>query len=119
MKPSMSKQEREWIFFAEDIHKCCQKIIEYTAAHTFESFVKDAKTIDAVIRNLEVIGEAAKHIPQKIKLKYNKVEWAKITGFRNFLIHDYFGIEYNIVWDSAVNRIPKLIQEIESILNEK
>ncbi len=70
----MSKIEREWIMFADDIQECCQKIIEYTSAHTFDTFINDKKTVDAVLRNFEVIGEAVNHIPQRIKLKYNRIQ---------------------------------------------
>ena len=115
----MSKKEREWTFFVKDIDQCCRRIIKYTAPHTYESFIEDDQAVDAVIRNLEVIGEAVKHIPERIKLKYNKIEWTQISRFRNFLIHDYFGINYHIVWDSATQRIPELLKEIEPILNER
>jgi uncharacterized protein with HEPN domain len=69
--------------------------------------------IDAIIRNFEVIGEASKNIPKKIRDKYPDVEWKEATGFRNVLIHNYFGIDVEAVWDTLHNNIPKLKFHVE------
>lgn len=71
----------------------------------------------ACVRSLEIIGEATKNIPQDFKLKYNTVEWRAMAGMRDKLIHDYLGVDYIIVWDVIVNKIPILQEIIESILN--
>ena len=71
----------------------------------------------AVVRSLEVIGEAAKKIPADFKLKWNSIEWKNMTGMRDRLIHDYIGINYSIVWDVIKNKIPKLHEQIQEVLN--
>jgi uncharacterized protein with HEPN domain len=75
-----------------DMVECCANIFEYTSGLTIQDFTGDKKTRDAVIRNFEVLGEAAKRIPEEIRLANNQIEWRKIGDFRNVLIHEYFGI---------------------------
>ncbi|WKN45756.1 HepT-like ribonuclease domain-containing protein [Tunicatimonas pelagia] len=79
-------------------------------------FLEDETLKRAVVRSLEIIGEATKKIPADIKLKWNKIEWKNMAGMRDRLIHDYMGINYSIVWDVATNKIPSLHSQIESIL---
>jgi len=102
----------------EDILDSCRKILEYTEGITFEEFESDSKTIDAVIRNFEIIGEAAKLLPDDIKEKYTEVEWHRIRGFRNRIIHDYFGVDLQIIWKITHEQIPDLISGIIHILND-
>ena len=102
----------------EDILDSCRKILEYTEGITFEEFESDSKTIDAVIRNFEIIGEAAKLLPDDIKEKYTEVEWHRIRGFRNRIIHDYFGVDLQIIWKITHEQIPGLISGITHILND-
>ncbi|MGC9101445.1 MAG: DUF86 domain-containing protein, partial [Caldisericum sp.] len=92
----MSK--RNWKLFLVDVLESIEKIENYTSEISFEEFIKDEKTKDAVVRNIEIIGEAVKHIPEEIKEKYNQIPWKKITGMRNRLIHGYFVVDYTIVW---------------------
>jgi len=86
----MSK--RQPALLVEDIVESGQKILSYTKDLTFEQFKTDNKTINAVIRNFEIIGEAANRLPEVFKMKYPEIEWNRIRGFRNRIIHDYFGI---------------------------
>jgi len=102
----------------EDILDSCHKILEYTEGITFEEFESDSKTVDAVIRNFEIIGEAAKLLPDDIKEKYTEVEWHRIRGFRNRIIHDYFGVDLQIIWKITHEQIPGLISGITHILND-
>src|SRR4051794_8117194 len=92
----MSK--RATTLLIDDILESANKITEYTQDLTFEQFSNDTKTIDAVIRNFEIIGEAAIRLPQDFKDKYNFIDWYRIIGFRNRIVHGYFGIDYSIVW---------------------
>ena len=102
----MSEKERDYLLFLEDILNAIEKIEIYITELSFEKFCANSMVVDAVIRNFEVIGEAAKNVPEKIKKKYPDVEWKEATGFRNVLIHDYFGIDLEAVWDTIRNNIP-------------
>ena len=90
--------EREDIFLLEDIIDSCNKIEKYVKDLTFDDFISDDKTIDAVIRNFEIIGEAANNLSDDIHNKYTNISWRQIIGFRNRLIHNYFGVDYQIIW---------------------
>src|SRR5690606_40538579 len=81
-----------------DILDSAQKILDYTRDLSFENFITDSKTIDAVIRNFEIIGEAANRLPEEFKEKYPSIDWHRIRNFRNRIVHDYFGIDFSIVW---------------------
>lgn len=85
---------------------------------TFESYEADSKTKDAVERNFEIIGEAASRIPDDFKKFHPGVEWRIIKDFRNFIIHEYFGINNQIVWDTIQFRLPELLQEISNLISE-
>lgn len=94
----MSKKKREWVLFIHDIEDCINKILNYTNNLTFDNFSKDEKTIDAVVRNLEVIGETVKNIPKNKRDFYNHINWRNISELRDVLIHDYFVIDLDIIW---------------------
>ncbi|MBP7850926.1 MAG: DUF86 domain-containing protein [Lentimicrobiaceae bacterium] len=93
-----------------------KRIAEYIEGLLFDRFKKDYKTVDAVIRNFEIIGEAAKNIPVEIKDKYPEVPWAEMYLLRNKVSHEYFGIDYEIIWDVALNYLPENQKQIEGIL---
>jgi uncharacterized protein with HEPN domain len=94
-------------------------IREYTDNMTYEALLSDRMRLDAVVRNLEVIGEAAGKIPQNIRKKYALIEWRKIADLRNILAHEYFGIDYEILWNIITDKLPALRQGIQLILEEK
>jgi uncharacterized protein with HEPN domain len=81
-----------------DMIECCEKIMDYVKGKDYNTFLSDRKTIDAVIRNFEVLGEAANYISEETKLLNQLIEWRKIADFRNILIHNYFGINYETMW---------------------
>ncbi len=114
----MSKR-RDYILFIEDILTCIEKIERYTSKASFEEFCGNDMAIDAVIRNFEIIGEAVKKIPEKIKKKYAYVEWKEAAGFRDVLIHDYFGIDLEAVWDTLRNNIPSFKEQIAKVLKSE
>ncbi len=99
----------------EDILESCEKILNYTEDLSFDEFTNDSKTIDAVIRNFEIIGEASNRLPDDFKEKNVTVDWHKIRGFRNRIVHDYFGIDFSIVWEIIQNFLIDLIEKIKSI----
>jgi uncharacterized protein with HEPN domain len=103
---------RDFEVYLEDILQAIGKIRIYTAGLTRDEFSQDDKTIDAVIRNLEIIGEAAKMIPESLRTKYPNIEWKKIAGLRDILAHQYFGIDLDIVWDILQNKLPDLERQL-------
>jgi uncharacterized protein with HEPN domain len=90
-------QSRNWIFRLHDIIKSAEKILSHTNNLSFETFSEDEWTLDAVVRNFTIIGEAAKNIPEEVKLKYPVIPWLDISDMRNILVHQYFGIDVSIV----------------------
>jgi len=100
----------------EDIIESCHKIMDYTKDISFEQFLSDPKTIDAVVRNFEIIGEAANRLPEEFKDLYQEIDWHRIRGFRNRIVHDYFGIDYSIVWQVKENYLPQLMINLEKLV---
>ena len=89
----MSKAERDFLLFLEDMVESIERIEKYTKGMTLKRFLKTPMAVDAVIRNFEIIGEAVKKLPGTFKTKYSDVEWSEAAGFRDVLIHNYFGID--------------------------
>lgn len=112
----MSK--RDWRLFLNDIIEAIEKIEKYTKDFSFEDFVKNDLVIDAVVRNLEIIGEAAKSIPEEIRLRYSDIPWSRIVGFRNIAIHGYFAVDLEIVWTVAKDRLQELKPQIKRMLGD-
>jgi uncharacterized protein with HEPN domain len=109
--------ERNLSFLLLDIKVSIDKILEYTTGMAFEAYETDSKTKDAVERNFEIIGEAASRIPDDYKKLHPNVEWRIIKDFRNFIIHEYFGVNNQIVWDTIQYRLPDLLQEITNLIS--
>jgi len=107
--------ERDIRLFLADIVDAIRKIENYTNGMNFDQFAADEKTFDAVLRNLEVIGEAVKNIPEEVKEKYPAIEWKSAAGMRDRLIHEYFGVSVRIVWETVVNDLPAFKPSIEKI----
>ncbi len=109
---------RDYKVYMEDILAAAEKVIRYTTGLSSEDFVQDEKTLDAVIRNLEIIGEAVKSVPDDVRKRFPHIEWKKIAGLRDILIHEYFGIDVEIVWDVITNKLPSLKRDIREILEQ-
>ncbi len=107
---------RDFQVYVEDIIDVINSIEEYTQGLTYETFVKDRKTIDAVIRNFEIIGEATKQIPKHIRQEYPKVPWKDKAGMRDKLIHGYFGVQLDVVWKTVKERLPTVKPLVEKAL---
>jgi uncharacterized protein with HEPN domain len=99
----------------EDILACANKIHFYTKEFTYDQFLSDDKTIDAVIRNFEIIGEAANRLTDEFRERHSSVDWHRIRGFRNRIVHDYMGIDYQILWNIKETFLPMLIEQVKSI----
>ena len=112
----MSK--RDHLLLLEDMLDSALKIIRYTAELDFNSFVKDEKTVDAVVRNFEIIGEAANRIDPDFKTVNSEIEWSRIRGFRNRIVHNYFGIDFEIIWTIIENDLSSLISRLEILIKE-
>lgn len=109
---------RDEILFIEDIEESINAIIEYTLDMDIETFSNDRKTYSAVIREFEIIGEATKHLSKEIIDKYNSVEWRDLKDFRNLLIHEYFGVDFEIVYKVIYEDLPDLKEVILQIKKE-
>ena len=112
----MSKRDVK--LYVKDILEAIKAIEKFVEGMNFENFKEDDKTSSAVIRKFEIIGEATKNIPQSIKEKYPHIPWKEMAGFRDKLIHFYFGIKYDIVWDTIKLRLPELKKNIERVLKD-
>jgi uncharacterized protein with HEPN domain len=103
--------------YLEDILESTRKITAYTGGLSKAAFLAE-KTFDAVVRNLEVIGEAVKKLPENLRAQHSVLDWKKIAGLRDILIHEYFGLDAEIVWDIAQNKVPTLDREVRTMLND-
>lgn len=96
-----------------------ERIQEYLVGLDFQLFKWDYKTVDAVIRNFEVIGEASKNVPENIKEKYPNIPWEEMYRLRNRISHEYFGIDYEILWDIATKHLPQNYKDIKIVLEQE
>jgi uncharacterized protein with HEPN domain len=106
---------RSWFMRIEDILDAIDSILEYTSYMDQSSWEKDRKTIDAVIRNFEIIGEAATHVPEDVQNNYREVPWSQMKGIRNLLIHEYFGVDVDVVWETIQKDIEPLKKSLKKI----
>lgn len=109
----MSK--RDPLLLIEDILESAHRILEYTSSMELPTFLEDRKTIDAVIRNFEIIGEAANRLPEDFKEKYSGIDWQRIKGFRNRLVHEYFGVDNTVLWLIKEKFLPDMIEQLNAV----
>ena len=112
----MNSRQRDPILYLEDIALSMQRVQEYISGLDFIRFQTDYKTVDAVIRNFEIIGEASKNLPAIIKDKYDYIPWEEMYRLRNRISHEYFGIDYSIIWMIATSQLPANHRDIIEVL---
>lgn len=110
---------RNWRIRIQDMLDAAKKIVHYVEGMTFEGFARDDKAYDAVIRQLTVLGEAASHVPDEIIFDTPEIPWSETRGMRNIVVHEYFGINKEIVWTTATRNIPELIPMLEQLQETK
>lgn len=111
-------EERVLLDYLNDILESIADVREFTAGMTRESFANDKKTIKAVVRCLEVIGEAASKLPNNIRDMYPEMSWVEIVGMRNRLIHEYFGVDLDILWQTVEEDLEPLDKTVKKIIEE-
>ena len=107
---------RDWRFRVRDILAAVRAIEAYTEGMTFEEFAADSRTVDAVVRNLMTIGESTRWIPEPIKDAHREVPWRTLRGMRNVVVHEYFGVDSEILWETVRSDLPPLAPKLEAIL---
>ena len=112
----MSPIKREFIFYLEDMIQSMERIEEYLSDLDFKKFKMTYMVVDAIIRNFEIIGEASKNIPTEIQNKYPEIPWKKMYGLRNLIAHEYFGIDYEMIWEIAKNNLPQNLIDLKLII---
>lgn len=114
----MYKKERNLLDYLEDILKECDYLIKKSENLSYNQFIQNEDLMRAFIRSLEIIGEAVKKIPSEFRKKHKHIPWKEIAGMRDILIHDYFGIDYDVVWVTVKEKIPELKKDIYLIYKE-
>jgi uncharacterized protein with HEPN domain len=106
---------RDYSLYLKDILAAIDSIEQFAAGMSFETFCADDKTVSAVIRKLEVIGEAAKQVPDAVRQEHPNIPWKEMSGMRDKLIHFYFGVDHQLVWSTIKERLPKIKPEIQAM----
>lgn len=115
----MKKEDRSYLMYLEDIQTSMNRIAEYIEGLDFRSFKQDYKTVDAVIRNFEIIGEASKNLPVLIKERNSSIPWEEMYYLRNKVSHEYFGVDYEIIWDVAKNYLPNNKIQLNELIEKE
>jgi uncharacterized protein with HEPN domain len=115
----MNPKARKYEFYLEDIVVSMERIQQYISEIEFIQFKQKYIIVDAVIRNFEIIGEASKNIPDIITSKYPEIPWRKMYKLRNIISHEYFGIDYEMIWEIAKNEMPKNLSDLKLLIEKE
>ena len=110
-------ERRRWDLYVRDMLQACERVTAYTAGMDQSAFLGDTRTYDAALRNLELIGEAATHIPNSVREVHADIPWRDIIGARNHIIHGNLGIDDNLIWIMVRRRVPELIPHLRALLD--
>jgi uncharacterized protein with HEPN domain len=110
---------RDYKVFLDDILEAARKVLEYTEGLSNAQFFADRKTVEAVVWNLQIIGEAAKNAPEEIRSRYPDLPWRDMSGLQDIIVHQYFGIKIDVIWKIIQNDLPGLEERIRSILEQQ
>ncbi len=115
----MTPISRDYNLYIEDMLTSMLRIEEYIGEIGFKEFKMNYLIVDAIIRNFEIIGEASKNVPPEIKNKYPEIPWKKMYGLRNLIAHEYFGIDYEMIWEISKNNLPQNLIDLRNILEKE
>ncbi len=115
----MSPLKRNFSLYLEDMLQSMDRIEEYLSELDFQKFKMNYLVVDAIIRNLEIIGEASKNIPTEVQEKYPEIPWKKMYGLRNLIAHEYFGIDYEMIWEIAKKNLPQNRIDLQKIIKKE
>ena len=107
---------RDWTFRVQDILDAIAAIRDYTESMEFPDFIADRRTVDAVIRNLIIVGEAATHIPDEVSARHPVIPWVEMRAMRNLVVHEYFGVSDTILWDTVRRDLPAVDEPLRKLL---
>lgn len=109
---------RDYRVFLDDILEATRKVLEYTAGFSYEQFFTDRKTVEAVVWNLQIIGEAAKNIPEEIRSRHPNVPWRDMAGLRDIIVHQYFGLKLDVIWKVIQDDLPRVEALVRGIFEQ-
>jgi uncharacterized protein with HEPN domain len=107
---------RSWEWRISDIIEAIENVLHYSAGLTFEQFVADRKMIDAVVRNFIIIGEDASHLPEDVIVRHSDIPWREMRDMRNIAVHEYFGVDNLIVWETLQKNLPPLLPLLKNLM---
>lgn len=112
-------RSRNYSLYLDDIRHSCERVIVYTSGMTKEVLLGDEKTYDAILRHLTIIGEAVKQIPPEIRALHPSVEWTQIGRFRDVVVHHYFGLKEEVIWEIVESKVPSLLAALNQQASEQ
>ncbi len=110
---------RDWKLRIQDILESIEAVRGYVSGMTFEEFTRDRRTVDAVVRRFTIIGEAANHVPEEICTRHPEIPWADMRAMRNFVVHEYFGVEEQTLWDTIHEDLPGIVEPLQHLLDRE
>ena len=111
------QEARSWRLYIQDMIDFSEKVLSYTEGLAYDAFIADRLTYDATLRNLQLIGEAATHIPGEVRAAHPEIQWRDMIGTRNRLAHSYLGIDDEVIWDIIQTDVPSLLPMLQQLLD--